>query len=212
VPQRFLNKLKYGDACISMQILPRNKKERNRMTKGIIYRQLSHCSLVDNTIPIITEVIEKPFVPSKLIKVESAQGAAITYFTEDISDNEYERESVCESPWKKCKMEQLPPLKSIWGESATYCCYDCSSFNGFIGITCISNDDASDVLAYESDVYDDFCDDLCDDYDDLCDDLCDADNTVYYSSEDNLVPNSYLFGSSTSLRELLTTYNKMCRV
>ena len=208
VPQRFVNKLIYGEECIP-NLAKGSKAGLN------IYRLLSHCPLVDNTIPIISEVMKKPFVPSKLKKVESAHNpmtlntstgvAAITYFTEDISDNECESKSECgESPWKKCKMNQLPPLTSIWGDSATYCCSNLSSFAGVSSITCISNGDSSDNL-YEN--YEDMgepYDCLEEEYDDL-----DDDHGVVYSSESDFVPDSYVFGSPTTLRELLITYNKM---
>jgi hypothetical protein len=227
ITQRFLIKLKTGREGSCMPKLPINKKERNYELDGRIYRQLSHCPLVDNTIPIIVDVIPEPYVPSNLRKVESAQvpiaskstarGAANIYINmEDISDNEceYDFTSASPSPWKKNKLDQSNPPKSIWSDRFTYCCYDCSSFAGFSGITCIANDEdgspisdsnsgagaGADPNAYSN------ADSFSSNYNDL------DDGNVYsndYTTEENLVPNSYYFGSPTTLRALLKTYNTM---
>ena len=207
ITKRFLLKLESGQAVSRMPKLPTTRKERVNELYGRDYRQLSHYPLVNNTIPIIVEVIPEPYVPSKLRKVESAHvpiasntkalSSAITDINmEDRSDNEFEFKSESESPpppWKKCKLEPAAPPKTIWGDSATYCYYDCSTIAGFSGVTCISEDEASSMDS-DSENDDNYFDDLDDDN----------------FTEDNLVPNSYYFGSPTSLRELLKTYNTMC--
>ena len=217
MPQRFLIKLKTGRGGSCMPQLPVSKKARYYELEGRIYRQLSHCPLVDNTIPIIVDVIPEPYVPSNLRKVESAQvpiaskstarGAANIYINmEDISDNEsececeYEFTSESPSPWKKYKLDQSNPPKSIWSDSFTYCCYDCSSFAGFSGITCISNDEDGSPISDSNSGAGSGADSFSSNYNDLDD---------HHVAEDNLVPNSYYFGSPTTLRALLKTYNTM---
>lgn len=212
LPKRFLNKLHSGKDCKTLPKLPLNKKARDLELDGRIYRQLTHFPLVDNAIPIVIGAIKKPSISSKLRKVESAKlpspppnlqtcVVAITFFTEDISVYECERDS----PRKKCKFEQALP-KTIWGSNPTNCCYDCSSFAGFTGVTCIANDDDCDDYDV-SDVSDDDCNDLDLDHDHNGDVFIDD-----YTVEDNVVPNSYLFGSPATLRELLKTYNKSRRI
>ena len=212
ITQRFLIKLKSGKEGSRMPKLPITRKEIYNELSGRDYRQIADLPLVDNTIPIIVDAFPEPYIPSTLRKVESAQGlynsnpptrgAAITYINmEDISEDECEfesdresdRENKGQSLWKKCKLEPAAPPKTIWGDSATYCYYDCSTIAGFSGVTCISEDEASSMDS-DSENDDNYFDDLDDDN----------------FTEDNLVPNSYYFGSPTSLRELLKTYNTMC--
>lgn len=131
ITQRFLIKLKSGTESSSMPNLPSTRKKRENELNGRDYRQLSDCPLVNNTIPIIVDVIPKPYVPSTLRKVESARPPLILKIkTRGISETTCESERP--SPWKKCKLELGAPTQTIWIGSPTC-------------VTCVANDGASSM-------------------------------------------------------------------